>query len=86
MIDANIVEKIADSMQLTRKDSVFEVGPGLGALTLALARRAKKVVSVEIDRGLVDALNEILKDVPNVTVIQGDIFKNGYQRNRKRIF
>lgn len=75
LTDQNIVDKIVDSMRLTREDSVFEVGPGLGALTLALARRAKKVVSVEIDRGLVDALGEILKDVPNVTVIQGDILK-----------
>lgn len=75
LIDQNITGKIADSMQLTKEDCVFEVGPGLGALTLALARRAKKVVCVEIDRGLIAALHDILADTPNVTVICGDILK-----------
>lgn len=75
LIDPNITGKIADTMNLTKEDSVFEVGPGLGALTLALASRAKKVVCVEIDRGFIAALKEILADTPNVTVIKGDILK-----------
>lgn len=75
LCDGNIVEKIADSMNLTKEDYVLEVGPGLGALTLAIARRAKQVVAVEIDKGLISALREILADAPNVTVIEGDILK-----------
>ena len=86
LIDPNITGKIADSMQLTKEDCVFEVGPGLGALTLALARRARKVVSVEIDRGLIAALDEILADVPNVTVIEGDILKTDVRNIVKEHF
>ena len=75
LCDGNIVNKIADSMHLSKDDCVLEVGPGLGALTLALAARAGKVVAVEIDKGLVAALKEILADTPNVVVIEGDILK-----------
>lgn len=75
LCDANIVEKIADSMNLTSDDCVLEVGPGLGALTMAVAHRAGRVIAVEIDKGLVCALKEILADAPNVTVLEGDILK-----------
>jgi 16S rRNA (adenine1518-N6/adenine1519-N6)-dimethyltransferase len=80
LIDPNITEKIADSLHLTKDDCVFEVGPGLGALTLALARRAKKVVCVEIDKGLVSVLRDILSGHKNVTVIEGDILKTDIKK------
>lgn len=67
-------------MQLTKDDCVLEVGPGLGALTLALSERAGKVLAIEIDKGLVQALKEILADVPNVVVIEGDILKTDIRR------
>ena len=86
LTDQNITEKIADSMRLSKEDCVFEVGPGLGALTLALASRAKKVICVEIDRGLVAALEEILADTPNVTVICGDILKTDIRQIAKEHF
>jgi len=86
LIDPNIVDKIADVLHLSAEDCVLEVGPGLGALTLALARRAKKVVCVEIDRGFIAALDEILKDAPNVTVVCGDILKTDIDAIAKEHF
>lgn len=86
LIDPNTIEKIADSMRLSKEDCVFEVGPGLGALTLALARRAKKVVCVEIDRGLIGVLQDVLNGVSNVTVIEGDILKTDIRRIAKEHF
>lgn len=86
LCDGNIVEKIADSMNLTKEDNVLEVGPGLGALTLAIARRAGKVVAVEIDKGLVCALREILADTPNVTVLEGDILKTDIRQITNDLF
>ena len=44
LCDGNVVEKIAEGSGVTKDDCVLEVGPGLGALTQALAKRAKKVV------------------------------------------
>ena len=49
--DENIVEKIAQAA-VCPGENVLEIGPGLGVLTRALARRAKKVVAVEIDKGM----------------------------------
>ncbi|MEA5002618.1 MAG: 16S rRNA (adenine(1518)-N(6)/adenine(1519)-N(6))-dimethyltransferase RsmA [Christensenella sp.] len=75
LCDENIVNKIADSVELTENDYVLEIGTGLGALTRALARRAKKVVSVEIDTGLIALHAATLGDLENVTVIEGDVLK-----------
>lgn len=74
LIDQNIVEKIADAAA-GKSGNVLEIGPGLGALTNALATRYKKVVAVEIDPGMVDTLSETLADRENVTTLQGDILK-----------
>ncbi len=75
LCDENIVQKIADSMALAPDDNVLEVGTGLGALTRALGVRAKRVVSVEIDKGLLALHKHTLGHLSNVTVIDGDILK-----------
>ena len=75
LCDLNIVEKIADSMHISNEDCVLEVGPGLGSLTQAIARHAKQVVAVEIDKGMICALKEVLADTTNITVLEGDILK-----------
>ena len=52
---------------------VLEVGPGIGALTVQLARRAEKVVSVELDKRLPPVLAETMADYDNFTLIEGDV-------------
>lgn len=54
---------------------VLEVGPGIGPLTVQLAERADKVVSVELDLSLLPILAETLRDCPNAEVVSGDILK-----------
>lgn len=54
---------------------VIEVGPGIGALTVQLARRAEKVVSVELDKRLPPVLAETMAGYPNFTLIEGDVLK-----------
>ena len=54
---------------------VLEVGPGIGALTVQLARRAEKVVSVELDKRLPPVLAETMSGFDNFTLVQGDIMK-----------
>ena len=54
---------------------VLEVGPGIGPLTRELAKRADRVVSVELDRSLLPILAETLAGCPNAEVISGDILK-----------
>jgi 16S rRNA (adenine1518-N6/adenine1519-N6)-dimethyltransferase len=73
LVDANVVAKILAAAAIGGDDSVFEVGAGAGALTVALAASARRVVALEIDRRLVELLDEVLGDAPNVSVVQGDI-------------
>ena len=54
---------------------VLEVGPGIGALTVQLARRAEKVVSVELDKRLPPVLAETMADCDRFTLIEGDVMK-----------
>lgn len=54
---------------------VLEIGPGIGPLTWELARRADKVVSVELDKALLPILAETLSGCPNAQVLSGDILK-----------
>lgn len=75
LIDENIITKIVDQGDVTKEDLVIEIGPGIGNLTRELAKRAGFVVAVEIDKHLIDALNENLGEFDNVKIINEDILK-----------
>src|SRR5262249_54460381 len=64
-------ERIADAARLAQDDCVLEIGPGDGALTRPLARRAARVVAVEIDPLRARALASELAD-ERVAILQGD--------------
>lgn len=70
-----IPEDIADNCADTSNRLVIEIGPGIGCLTQELAMRYKKIVAVEIDRGLIPVLNKTLSEFDNITVINEDILK-----------
>ncbi|MDD4335511.1 MAG: 16S rRNA (adenine(1518)-N(6)/adenine(1519)-N(6))-dimethyltransferase RsmA [Desulfotomaculaceae bacterium] len=80
LIDNNIIHKIIASAELTKSDLVVEIGPGLGALTTEIAHKAGKVIAVEVDRGLLAALSEILTGPQNVEMILGDALKTDFDR------
>ena len=70
-----VPERIAEEASLTAADGVLEVGPGVGCLTEQLARRAGKVVALELDRRLESVLAETLADHDNVRIIFRDAVK-----------
>lgn len=70
-----IPEDIADNCADTSERMILEIGPGIGCLTQELAMRYKKVVAVEIDKGLIPVLSKTLEDFDNITVINEDIMK-----------
>jgi 16S rRNA (adenine1518-N6/adenine1519-N6)-dimethyltransferase len=72
LVDPFVLDRIIAAAELAPDDEVLEVGPGLGVLTRALAERARRVVAIEIDRGMVGALAETLADRANVQVVEGD--------------
>ncbi len=75
LITKQIPEKIADGAEIDENTAVLEIGPGIGCLTRCLAKRAKKVITVEIDDRLLPILEETLGDLDNVTVVHNDILK-----------
>ncbi len=74
LCDINIVNKIAEA-GTPEGGNVIEIGPGLGALTSALLKRAKKVLAIEIDAGMVKALGSILSGYDNIEIIHEDVLK-----------
>ena len=75
LIDANILEKIIASAEITKEDCVIEIGPGIGTMTQYLAENAREVVAVEIDKNLIPILEETLKEYENVSILNEDILK-----------
>lgn len=75
LIDSNILEKIVASAQLTKEDTVLEIGPGIGTMTQYLAERAGRVIAVEIDKTLIPVLEDTLSVYDNVEIINRDILK-----------
>ena len=74
-----IPEDIADNCTDTAESMILEIGPGIGCLTQELALRFKKVVAVEIDKGLIPVLDKTLAEFDNVTVINADIMETDIQ-------
>ena len=70
-----VPQQIADAAGLDAGCGVLEIGPGIGPLTVQLARRAGRVAAVELDRSLLPILAETLADFPNAHVIPGDVMK-----------
>jgi 16S rRNA (adenine1518-N6/adenine1519-N6)-dimethyltransferase len=77
LINENIYDDIVKAAEITKEDTVLEVGPGLGFLTARLAKVAKQVVSVELDDKLANFLQIGLdsQEVENVTIINQDVLK-----------
>ncbi len=73
LADRHHLEKIANCAELSPTDTVLEIGPGLGALSVLLTATAKDVVAVEIDPAMVDILKIELADRPNFYIVQANI-------------
>ena len=75
LVDKNILGKIVDAAQITEKDCVLEIGPGIGTMTQYLAEQAGNVIAVEIDKNLIPVLQDTLSSYNNVTILNQDILK-----------
>lgn len=75
LADGNIANKIVDATCAGPDDEVVEIGPGLGALTVPLAERCKRVTAVELDKKLLPALGAAVAGAGNVEVINEDFLK-----------
>ncbi len=75
LIDGRVIDKIITAANITKDDTVLEIGPGIGTMTQYLAEAAGQVIAVEIDKNLLPIYEETLADYDNVTIINNDILK-----------
>src|SRR5690242_14056636 len=75
LTDPRLLGRIADTLGATRDDTVIEIGPGRGALTVALLERAGKVIAIELDRELAPMLADRYRDEPRFRIVEGDVLE-----------
>lgn len=75
IINPGVCPRIAEEGGAGEGVGVLEVGAGIGVLTAELAKRASKVVCIELDTRLLPVLDETLGEFDNVKIINGDILK-----------
>lgn len=75
LVNPAVCPKIAELGNANERFGIIEIGTGFGVLTCELAKRAKKVVAIEIDSRLIPVLEETLSDFDNVKIINDDVLK-----------
>ncbi len=75
LINPSVCPKIAEMGNAKKGFGVIEIGTGIGVLTNELAKRADKVVAIEIDERLMPVLGETLAEHDNVKIINADVMK-----------
>ena len=72
LVDPKYIQKIIDALDLTKEDTVVEIGSGRGALTEFLVEKAAKVFAIELDRDLVPVLRDRFGPLPNFELVEAD--------------
>ncbi len=73
LVEPNIIKKVVE--QINEDSIIIEIGAGLGAITQAVAVKARQVIAYEIDSELVEILNENLKEYENIKIVNEDFLK-----------
>lgn len=75
LIDRGVLDEIIASSGINKDFGIIEIGPGIGTLTMELAKNAKKVVCIELDRQIAAYLEKAFAFYDNVKIINGDALK-----------
>ncbi len=75
LIDDNVIENIVEAAEINEKDFVIEIGPGLGTLTSRLVEKAGKVIAIELDKKMLQILNDRFALYNNFSLINEDVLK-----------
>lgn len=70
-----IIKRIVSKMNVSRFQTVIEIGPGLASLTLPLSKEAKKLFAVDADRDMIMVLKDIFKDKDNINIVESDFLR-----------
>lgn len=75
LVDNHVIFKIINAIAPKETDTLLEIGPGLGALTIPLLEACKKLNAVELDRDVIPLLKASAKDVGELNLFEGDVLK-----------
>lgn len=75
IINPDICPAMAEACSEYPDSGIIEIGPGIGVLTVELAKKFKKVISVEIDKRLIPILKDTTSEFDNIKIINSDILK-----------
>jgi len=73
LVDSAVLNKIIDAAEISPSDTILEIGAGLGFVTEEIAKKAKRVIAVEIDHAAIFELQKLPYD--NIEIIKEDILK-----------
>jgi 16S rRNA (adenine1518-N6/adenine1519-N6)-dimethyltransferase len=73
LVSRSALRAVVEAADLAPDDAVLEVGAGHGALTVELARRARRVVAVELDRAILPVLRETTAPFSNVEIVERNL-------------
>lgn len=83
LVNPEIRKSLADALGAKSGDEVWEIGPGLGAMTALLFENGNNVKAFEIDTGFIRVLKDLFKDKNNFSLIEGDVLKTWEQEWEK---
>ncbi|PIZ00140.1 ribosomal RNA small subunit methyltransferase A [bacterium (Candidatus Howlettbacteria) CG_4_10_14_0_8_um_filter_40_9] len=75
LIDKSVVDDLVGTADITKEDTVLEIGPGLGVVTRELLAKAGKVVVLEKDRNMIEILRITCLGKNNLEIVEGDALK-----------
>ena len=73
LINGEVIADIIDYANITKEDTILEIGPGVGFVTEQLVKKAKKVIAVELDEEAIKELEKLGAD--NLQIVHNDILK-----------
>ncbi len=88
LVNASAREKLSDMLEVNEDTSVWEIGPGLGALTEGVLRRGARLTAFEIDRGFASCLHDIFEEYETngkFSVVLGDVLKTWKDEAKNQI-
>ncbi len=85
LTDEELLDGIVENAGVTENDTVLEIGCGAGALTRALAKKAKRVIGYEIDLKLKSVLSEVLEGRDNVSIVYKDVMRENLADLEKQL-
>lgn len=84
LFDKNILRKIVKCSNIDSEDTVVEIGPGMGTLTVLLSEQAKRVIAIELDRRLITRLKNALSTRQNVSIVTANALKFPFETIQER--